>query len=319
MDFLYSQLLVKPAYPTQFFHGQTVIVTGSNSGLGKEAVKHFARLGAAKIIVAVRNVSAGEAVRSEVDLSAPDRRPIIEVWQLDLGDYTSVKNFAKRAAKDLDRVDVLVENAGIGTNVKKLVEGHESTVIVNVISTFLLALLMLPQLQATAHKTGRPATISIVASEMHVCKFPELQSSSVFQALDAADDDTSMSERYMVTKLLEILVVRQLATRLSGTGVVINMLNPGLCRTEIARDAGRLVSLFMLALGRSAEVGSRTLVAAAGAGESSHGKYMTDGVIADHKLSPFARSKEGRQAGAKVWKELYQILHEISPEGLPNL
>ena len=58
----------------------------------------------------------------------------------------------KKAESELERIDILLENAGIATGAFKLVEGHESTVTVNVISTFLLAFLLLPKLQETAQK-----------------------------------------------------------------------------------------------------------------------------------------------------------------------
>ncbi|KAI3401908.1 hypothetical protein diail_6467 [Diaporthe ilicicola] len=312
MSFFYSQLFVKPAYPTRMLNGQTVIVTGSNTGLGKEAARHFARLGAAKLILAVRNIKAGEAAKADIEKTTQCPAGTVEVWPLDLGDYASVKAFAARAAKDLDRVDVLCENAGIATHKKRVVEGHESTITVNVVSTFLLALLMLPKLKDTArrHKGASP-TLTIVSSEVHGwCKLPERSEPAVIAALDASDD---LSERYPVSKLLEVLVVRQLAPRLRGSGVTLNMLNPGLCHSELSRDSGMALEVMKFFLARSTEVGSRTLVAAALVGEESHGKYMSDGVVAEKSLSAFAKSEEGNRTGQKLWKELGQILDKIEP------
>ncbi len=84
-----------------------------------------------------------------------------------------------------------------------------------------------------------------------------------------------------MTKLLEIYATRQLASLLPPhqTGVVVNILNPGLCKTELSRNAdwkGRLIiGTMRLALGRTAEEGSRTLLHAAVAGPDSHGKYLS--------------------------------------------
>ncbi|KAH8775489.1 short-chain dehydrogenase/reductase [Diaporthe sp. PMI_573] len=316
MSFFYSQLFVKPAYPTRMLNGQTVIVTGSNTGLGKEAARHFARLGAAKLILAVRNTKAGEAAKTDIEQTTQCAPGTVEVWPLDLGDYTSVKAFATRASRELERVDVLCENAGIAAGEKRMVAGHESHITVNVISTFLLALLMLPKLKETAKKFGTRPRLTIVSSEVHGwAKFPERDEPNILAALDASSD---LGERYQVSKLLEVLVIRQMAPRMRG-GVVLNMLNPGLCHSELSRDAGVGLAVMKFFLARSTEVGSRTLVAAGLAGEESHGKYMSDAVVAEQSLSAFVRSEEGDRAGKKVWKELSDILDQIEPGVTSNI
>lgn len=77
-----------------------------------------------------------------------------------------LRAFAKRA-ESLERLDVLLENAGISTAKFVEVAGHESTITTNVISTFLLALLMLPVLQKTSRKHNVTPTLTIVSSEVH--------------------------------------------------------------------------------------------------------------------------------------------------------
>lgn len=84
--FLYSQLFVTPSYPATYFTGQTIIITGSNVGLGYEAARHFTRLGAAKVILAVRNCQAGEEAKRSIELST-HITGVCEVWQLDLASY----------------------------------------------------------------------------------------------------------------------------------------------------------------------------------------------------------------------------------------
>ena len=87
---------------------------------------------------------------------------------------------------------------------------------------------------------------------------------------------------YATSKLLEIYVVRALAARLpvANSGVIINVVNPGLCTTELTRDLGwlrwLLIEIMRLLVARSAEEGSRTLLHASVAGEDSHGKYCSD-------------------------------------------
>lgn len=85
--------------------------------------------------------------------------------------------------------------------------------------------------------------------------------------------------RYNVSKLLEVFFVRELAARTTANSkpdVIINYLNPGLCHSELGRDAGWGLYLMKLAIARTTEYGSRTLVHAAYAGPESHGQYMSD-------------------------------------------
>jgi len=110
LAFFYRQWFVTPKYPTQSCEGKTVIVTGANVGLGYEAAKHFVRLGAAKVILAVRSLDKGDAAAKSIE-AEEHRSGVVEVWELDLGRYESVKKFAKRV-DGLDRVDAVIENAG---------------------------------------------------------------------------------------------------------------------------------------------------------------------------------------------------------------
>lgn len=313
MAFLYSQLFLTPTYPTTQFTDQTIIVTGSNVGLGKEAARHFTRLNAKKVILAVRNTQAGESARSDI-LNTTGRDPsAIEVWKLDLSSYDSVKAFAKRAETELERIDVLLENAAVALGKYGTAEGHETTITVNVISTILLGLLLVPKLKETAKKFGVKPRLTLVTSEVHGwTKFAEGNAENVFDALDESAKK-SMDERYPTSKLLEVLFVRAVAPKLQGTGIILNNLNPGLCHSELARDAGWSLWLLKLFLARTTEKGSRTLVAAAAAGEESHGKYMSDGRVNEGMLSDFVKSPEGEKTKEKVWGELKVILEKIEP------
>lgn len=172
MSEIYNQLFTTPPYPDTDFSGQTIIVTGANVGLGKEAVKHFVRLRAEKVIVAVRSIAKGETAKAEIE--AQIKRPgVIDVWQLDYSSYASVKSFATRAAT-LPRLDAAVLNAGIATEKYEVFEDNESTITVNVVSTTLLTLLLLPTLRASAAKWNITPVCTIVGSGVHAyTKFPE--------------------------------------------------------------------------------------------------------------------------------------------------
>ena len=123
--FLREQFTTLP-YPETKHTGQTVIVTGANVGLGLEAARHLTRLNAEKVILAVRSLDKGEAAKKSIE-ETTGRKGVVEVWQLDLSSYESVKQFIKRA-EGLKRLDAIVENAGIATETYRLTEGNESTI-----------------------------------------------------------------------------------------------------------------------------------------------------------------------------------------------
>lgn len=142
-----------------------VIVTGANTGLGLEAARHFVCLGVSNIIIACRMLSKGNAAREDIE-HTEKCKGVLQVWELDLSSFASVKAFAKRA-KLLPRLNICVENAGIAQGTFTLAEGHESQIIVNVILTFLLALLLLPIMRNSADKTKTKPFLTIATSEVY--------------------------------------------------------------------------------------------------------------------------------------------------------
>ncbi|KAK3711695.1 hypothetical protein LTR37_009472 [Vermiconidia calcicola] len=311
-NFFYSQFFVTPKVPSTDCSGKTIIVTGANVGLGKEAARHYVRLGASKIILACRSRERGEAAKNDIEATTK-RKGVVEVWQLDLGSYESVNQFAERA-KTLKRLDSIVENAGISTTNYKSVEGNESTVTVNVVSTFLLALLILPKLQETAKNFNITPNLCIVSSEVHfVTAFPERTSSSIFGTLND-EKQARMTDRYNVSKLLEVLACREVTRQhpVNQMKVTMNFVNPGWCHSELMREmTNPILGLVKKLFCRTTEVGSRTLVHAGVAGPETHGQYMSDCQIT--RCAPLVEGKEGAQIQRSVWDELATKLDEIEP------
>ena len=201
-DLIYTQLFVKLPYPKSSFSGQTIIVTGSNVGLGLEAARHFTRLDAAKVILAVRSLSKGEAAKESIETSTK-RKGVVEVWHLDLGSYESVKEFAKKA-EGLERLDALVENAGVARNKWSVLEDNESTITTNVVSTFLLGLLLLPKLRESGQTFNVTPHLAVTCSEVHAWSpMEERKSENIFDALN--DKETAnMADRYALPALYYI-------------------------------------------------------------------------------------------------------------------
>ena len=318
MDVLYSQFFVKPPYPTQSFTGRTVLITGANVGLGKEAARHFTRLGAEKVILGVRNVAAGEVAKADIEKST-SRPGVCEVWEVDLASHASVLAFGDRVAT-LSRLDIAILNAALSTPKFSVAEGYERTLTVNVINTLLLGLLILPTLKAT-RRTDRSHTphLTFIVSGIHAfTSFEEWKEDKPMKAL-SNPTTANMDSRYPVSKLVEILLVQDLAGRVRGSEVIVNMSCPGLVHTQIDREGGWGIWLIKLLTGRSTEVGSRTLLAGATMGIEGHGAYVKDGYVNNMGMSPWVRSDEGEQAREKVWAELEGILEGVRPGIMQNV
>jgi len=277
-------------------------------------------MGPEKIILAVRSVEKGEEARKSVLATAQNSETIIEVWQLDLSSFKSVISFADRMKKDLKRLDILLGNAGmISAEWKTTSDGHEIGVQTNVLSTFLLAILSLPLLRHTA-KMGPPVKDSnlkphlvIVASDRHtVAKFSQKNQPNVFKALD----DESLYEpkdRYATTKLLDVLLTREMGSLLQNDDFVVCSVNPGLCGTELARDWPIMVRyIFYTLLGKTAAEGVKNYTWASIQSDIPPGSYVSSCRV--EEMSTFADSPAGFALQKQLWSEMMEILSKESPE-----
>ncbi|KAJ8100825.1 short-chain dehydrogenase [Lipomyces tetrasporus] len=308
-NLFYEQYCLSIPKPTDSFSHKTVIITGANTGLGKEAARHISRLGCTRLILGVRNTTAGEEARKEIlaTTSAPESG--IAVWKVDLGSFDSVAEFVKRAFRELDRLDVLICNAGINTKQFAEAEGHERMLTVNVLSTYLMASRLLPLLEKTAavgpvagDPDPRPPHLSIVCSDTHLLsKFPERNESpdKILAAITAncKNDSSRFGRQYPTSKLLVILLVRDMVYRQKRSGpstginaaakpqekcpVIINAPNPGLCHSNLTREmpgfAVRVIKTIFRA--RPTEMGGGALVNAASAGWETNGQYLSSSIV----------------------------------------
>lgn len=200
LAFWYSHIFVTLPRPTKRFPGQTIIVTGSNTGLGLEAARHLVDLGAAKVILAVRSIDKGNAAKASIE-STTGRRGVVEVWELDLSHYDSVKAFGERANKALERLDAVVENAGVLTQNWAMAEDNEISITVNFVSTFLLALLLLPKLRETSAKFGKHVVLTFTGSFVHwITLFPERKAERILEET-AKKEKARLWDRYVMRKV----------------------------------------------------------------------------------------------------------------------
>ena len=250
-------------------------------------------------------------------------RPEIIGFPLDLGSFESVRACAEKC-KTLPRLDAAILNAGIELFDFSLAEGFETTITVNVISTFLFASLLLPQLRKTAKQHDVIPRISIVGSAVHAwANTKDLTSPSEGKILRTLSDpkQANMKDRYFLSKLPVMLLVRNLSMKLeestaSGSSskplVIINNVAPGLCKTNLFREDTAFGTKAGLAvLGRTSEHGARCLVHGAVAGKETQGQYLSECQV--KKASPFVNSAEGNATAERIWKELTVIYEKVEP------
>ncbi|OIW29182.1 NAD(P)-binding protein [Coniochaeta ligniaria NRRL 30616] len=318
-EFYSSQRASLPLVPTPSqIHGGTYIVTGGNHGLGLQAAKHLVRLTASRVVISSRSPANGAAALAEIERDT-GVRGVAEAWQLDLGDFSSVKAFAEKV-KGLERIDGLIENASIALDSWTESEGMETTVAVNVVGTFLLGLLVFPKLVESGKRFGIVPHLSIVGSGAGFYAEGVLEGieGDILKACNT-EGAVPMSGRYDQTKLLQLYIFRELAALLpySKTGVVINYLSPGLCNTGLARHTSLKTRLFIRAfnmlLGRTPEMGSRTLLHVVVAGPESHGKYCADCAVKEYYIPEWVYSDSGKNIQKRLWKEVSEMLNNIEP------
>ncbi|CAI6332012.1 unnamed protein product [Periconia digitata] len=316
MGFLYSQFFITPPYPKGNFSGKTVVITGSNVGLGKEAARHYARLGASRLVLAVRSIEKGNEAKQ--DIMSTTNHKDTQVWKLDMSDYNSVKAFAKRAESELDRIDIFIANAGVARSEYQVQNGHEQCIDVNVISTILLMANMMPKMSETAARFNTRPTFSVTGSSTYAhTTFPQRSAPDGGILTALSDPDTCKrywDQQYPVSKLIQLLLVRQIADQhpASEFPVTINIANPGLCWSELGREAtGWGFYLVRLVLARSTEVGSRTVFHGGASGAETHGKYLNDCKI-EEPTAPVtgAAGKEGQE---RISAEVLRAIDAIQP------
>ncbi len=208
--------------------GKRVVLTGGTTGIGRATVLGLAKRGA-EVIFTARKPAEGDAVVAEVNAAVPGAK--VSHRELHLDDLDSVRAFANALKADFDRIDVLVNNAGISLTERRTTkQGFEATFGVNHLGHFLLA----HELQDLLEKSA-PARIVVVASGAHRfgggLVFEDLQSKKVkFGVVNGM-------KVYGRSKLANVLFTRELARRLSKSGVTVNCLHPGFVSTRLARDS----------------------------------------------------------------------------------
>uniref|UniRef100_A0A8C6SYS5 Retinol dehydrogenase 12, like n=1 Tax=Neogobius melanostomus TaxID=47308 RepID=A0A8C6SYS5_9GOBI len=205
----------------QRLDGKTVVITGANTGIGKEAAIDLAKRGA-RVIMACRDMERGQAALKEVVESSANEN--VACMKLDLSDTKSIREFADNINKGEEKLNILLNNAGVMVcPYGKTADGFEMQIGVNHMGHFLLTYLLLDLIKKSA-----PARIINVSSVAH--RFGSIN-------LEDINSEKSYDKNgaYAQSKLANVLFTRSLAKRLEGTGVTAYSLHPGVVQTDLCR------------------------------------------------------------------------------------
>lgn len=203
--------------------GKLVIITGANTGIGKTTALELAKRGG-RIVMACRDMQRCAAAREDlIKQQAPGER--LECQKINLASFASIRQFAKEIKAKHDRIDILINNAGVMMTPYLLTEdGLEMQIGVNHFGHFLLTQLLLDSVKSAA-----PSRIIFVSSRAH------LRGTINFEEINSSEQNYSSIQAYGQSKLANVLCARELARRLAGSGVTVNSLHPGAVATELPR------------------------------------------------------------------------------------
>ena len=277
---------------------RTVVVTGASSGLGAIAAAELARAGA-HVVMGVRDVAKGERIRGALESTAADR---MEVRRLELGDLTSVAEFARSVRTDHPVLDLLLCVAGTGkAATPHTAQGFQSVFATNHLAHFALT----GELLGALSRSGNARVVS-VGSNVY-------QRVSVEMPLEDLGASASAAKEYVASKLAVLMFALEFDRRLQASGSPVRSLaaHPGVADTPMNRQAdGSLMEksvgrLLRVVLGRSAEAGTIPLLFAATASQAPTG-VMLGPSLRKHDLKvyaqPIAAPADDRSLAARLWE-----------------
>lgn len=274
--------------------GKTVVITGATSGIGESAASALAARGADLALVC-RSRVRGEATRERIEAAVG--RSCVRLYEADFERLEDVRRVSDRLVQDLDRIDVLLNNAGVTMlRREETADGFEKTFAVNHLAPFLLTNQLLPKILETPG-----ARIVNVASDAHR-----------FAHLDL--DDLQSKKRYSSmrvyggSKLANLLFTEELARRVEGHDVRVWSLHPGAVATRLGTNNGGIAKLLIPLLAlffKSPERGAETSIYLCSDPlvKEPNGTYFVD----KRPRKPSARARD-RSEAERLWLESERLV-----------
>ncbi|XP_038073445.1 retinol dehydrogenase 12-like [Patiria miniata] len=231
--------------------GKTVLITGANTGIGKETARDLARRGA-RVILACRDLAKAEAAMTDIREDTGNSN--LAVVKLDLASLASVRECAEKIKREESRLDILINNAGIMMCPEWQTEdGFEMQFGVNHLGHFLLTNLLLDLIKSST--PARIVNVSSLAHEFGKMNWEDIHMRTNYHPIHA----------YGQSKLANVLFTRELSKRLKDTSVNVFALHPGNVKTELTRYTSQSLGLlfriiFMIAASPLGRIVMKTAV-----------------------------------------------------------
>jgi len=224
--------------------GKTAIITGANTGIGKETALDLARRGA-RVFLACRSEERTNPVVEEIRAATGNEQVFFK--KLDLARITSIRAFAEDFTDEEERLDILINNAGVvSPKAETTDDGFEIHMGVNHLGHFLLTNLLLDHLEQSG-PGSRVVTVSALAGLLiGEVDLDDLMNSKGYS--HPWYPPFATYRRYANSKLANILFTQELARRLEGRGVLAYSLHPGVIQTEITRNVESSIERFLTSI-----------------------------------------------------------------------
>lgn len=291
--------------------GTTAIVTGANTGLGFETARLLAAHNA-DVVIASRNSAKAEAAKDAIHKRLPDAS--VEVIRLDLADLSSVEEFADAFMATHERLDLLINNAGIMMVPKGTTrDGFELQFGTNHLAHFALTAALLPLLSAA---NGRVVTVSSLAHRFGHLDFDDLQ----------ATKNYSPSRAYGQSKLANLVFAIELQSRsdTSGWGITSLAAHPGMSNTDLFANGpgtegvvGTLGNAVAKLLGQSAAAGALPQLYAATNPIVKPGEYYGPNGLFELRGTPKAARISSSAKDPTTAMRLWQISEQLTDVHYP--
>ena len=291
-------------------HGQIAIITGANTGLGLETAKALAAHGA-KVVLAVRNTDKGDAAMAAITAEHPSSE--VATQALDLSSLDSVRKAADRLRSDYDRIDLLVNNAGVMyTPRTSTADGFELQLGTNHFGHFAFTGLILDRMLDV--EGSRIVNLSSLGHK-------------ILSAIDVDDihsrNGYNRVAAYGRSKLANLLFTYELQRRLSAAGSKTSALaaHPGVAVTELVRNSPTIFRFFaevvVWPLAQSAELGALPSLRAAADPEATGGQYYGPGGIGELGGHPVVVGSSKRSHDADLQDRLWKVSEELTGVTFP--